>query len=113
MENLTNEQIIDIINFYNQCGIAEETYLSKDGALDLFTLLKIKPEFDEDGNRILTPYELLEVVPKFDGVNEVPIVFAIKHRVNKVAHGLRGEFLYCGEKKQDSMEILHKLCYIK
>lgn len=108
MENLTNEQIIDIINFYNQCGIAEEIYLSKDGALDLFTLLKIKPEFDDEGNRILTPYELLEVVPKFRGREEVPIVFAIKHKVSKVAHGLSGEFAYGGEKKQDSMEILHK-----
>lgn len=108
MENLTNEQIIDIINFYGKCGITEETYLSKDGALDLFTLLKIEPQFDEDGNRILTPYEELEIVPKFEGGVEVPIVFAIKNRVKKVSHGVTGEFVYGGAKKSDSMEILHK-----
>jgi len=108
MENLTNEQIIDIINFYEKCGITEETYLSKDGALDLFTLLKIEPEFDEDGNRVLTPYEQLEMIPKFEGGEEVPLVFAIKNRVKKVSHGVTGEFVYGGAKKSDSMEILHK-----
>ena len=108
MEILSNEEIIDIINFYEKCGITEETYLSKDGALDLFTLLKIEPEFDEDGNRVLTPYEQLEMIPKFEGGEEVPLVFAIKNRVKKVAHGVSGEFVYGGAKKSDSMEILHK-----
>lgn len=110
MENLTNEQIIDIIKFYEKCGVAEETYLSKDGALDLFTLLKIKPEFDEDGNRKLTPYELLEVLPKFEGGHEVPIVFAIKRKANKVAHGgaVSGEFTFAGARKSDAMDILNK-----
>ena len=108
MEILSNEEIIDIINFYEKCGITEETYLSKDGALDLFTLLKIEPQFDEDGNRVLTPYEELEMIPKFEGGEEVPLVFAIKNRVKKVAHGVSGEFVYGGAKKSDSMEILHK-----
>ena len=108
MENLSNEQIIGIIEFYKKCGISEEAYLSKDGALDLFTLLKIEPEFDEDGNRVLTPYEQLEMIPKFEGGEEVPLVFAIKNRVKKVSHGVTGEFVYGGAKKSDSMEILHK-----
>lgn len=110
MENLTNEQIIDIIKFYEKCGVSEETYLSKDGALDLFTLLKIKPEFDEDGNRKLTPYELLEVLPKFEDGHEVPIVFAIKHKAKKVVHGgaVSGEFTFAGARKSDSMDILNK-----
>ena len=84
MENLTNEQIVEIINFYKMCGIPEDMYLSSDGVLDLFALLGIKPEFDEDGRRLLTPYEYLEIPPKFDNGREVPIIFAIKHHVSKI-----------------------------
>jgi hypothetical protein len=110
MENLTNEQIIDIIEFYKLCGIADETYLSKDGALDLFTLLKFKPEFDDDGNRVLTPYELLEIIPKVENGEEVPIVFAIKNRVKKVSHNPEraGTFTYVGGREIDSLEVLNK-----
>lgn len=110
MENLTNEQIINIIEFYKMCGIADETYLSKDGALDLFTLLKFKPEFDEDGNRLLTPYELLEIIPKVENGEEVPIVFAIKNRVKRVSHNpMRlGTFTYVGGRESDSLEVLNK-----
>ena len=39
MENLTNEQIVDIINFYKLCGITDDMYLSREGVLDLFTKL--------------------------------------------------------------------------
>lgn len=84
MENLTNEQIIDIINFYKQCGISEDMYLSNDGVLDLFTLLGIKPEYDESGERIPTVYEQLGIAPIFRDKKEVPIVFAIKHKISKI-----------------------------
>lgn len=84
MENLTNEQIIDIINFYKLCGISEDMYLSKNGVLDLFTLLGIKPEYDEYGNRQLTVYEQLSIAPMFRDGKEVPIVFAIKNKVSKI-----------------------------
>ena len=85
MENLTNEQIVDIINFYKLCGITDDMYLSRDGVLDLFTLLGIKPEYDEEGNRVPTVYEQLSIAPLFRDKKEVPIVFAIKHKVSKVA----------------------------
>ncbi len=84
MENLTNEQIVDIINFYKECGISEDMYLSRDGVLDIFSLIGITPEFDEQGNRISTVYEDLEIPPVFREGKEVPIVFAIKHKVSKV-----------------------------
>lgn len=84
MENLTNEQIVDIINFYKMCGISEDMYLSRNGVLDLFSLIGISPEFDEQGNRLPTVYEQLEIAPVFRDGKEVPIVFAIKHKVSKI-----------------------------
>ena len=84
MENLTNEQIVDMINFYKMCGISEDMYLSKKGVLDLFSLLGISPEYDEHGNRLPTVYEQLAMPPVFREGKEVPIVFAIKHKVEKI-----------------------------
>ncbi len=84
MENLTNEQIVDIINFYKSCGISEDMYLSRNGVLDLFTLLGITPEFDDNGKRLPTVYEQLEIPPVFRDGEEIPIVFAMKHKVSKI-----------------------------
>jgi len=116
MENLTNEQIVDIINFYKMCGISEDMYLSRKGVLDLFSLIGISPEFDEQGNRIPTVYEQLEIAPMFREGREVPIVFAIKHKVSKV-HKPKPEdkistdkFTFNGSKEQVSDKvILNKL----
>jgi len=116
MENLTNEQIEDIINFYKMCGISEDMYLSRKGVLDLFSLIGISPEFDEQGNRIPTVYEQLEIAPMFREGREVPIVFAIKHKVSKV-HKPKPEdkistdkFTFNGSKEQVSDKvILNKL----
>lgn len=116
MENLTNEQIVDIINFYKMCGISEDMYLSRKGVLDLFSLIGISPEFDEQGNRIPTVYEQLEIAPMFRDGKEVPIVFAIKHKISKV-HKSKPEdkistdkFTFNGSKEQVSDKvILNKL----
>ena len=116
MENLTNEQIVDIINFYKMCGISEDMYLSRKGVLDLFSLIGISPEFDEQGNRLPTVYEQLEIPPVFRDGKEAPIVFAIKHKVSKVYKPKLEEkiatekFTYsgAGEKVSDKM-ILNKL----
>ena len=102
MENLSNNQILEIINFYKECGISEETYLSSDGVLDIFSLLGIIPEFSETGERIPTVYELLEIPPQFVDEKEVPIVFAIKNRAFKV-HKFEDKrpqnFTYLGQKE--------------
>lgn len=116
MENLTNEQIVDIINFYKMCGISEDMYLSRKGVLDLFSLIGISPEFDEQGNRLPTVYEQLEIAPVFRDGKEVPIVFAIKHKVSKIHKPKQTDkistdkFTYTGAKEQVSDKvILNKL----
>ena len=116
MENLTNEQIVDIINFYKQCGISEDMYLSRNGVLDLFSLIGIAPEFDEQGNRIPTVYEQLSIAPVFRDKHEVPIVFAIKHKVSKVYKPKEDDkistekYTYAGSKEQVNDKIvLNKL----
>lgn len=114
MENLTNEQIVDIINFYKLCGVTEDMYLSSDGVLDLFTLLGIKPEYDENGNRLPTVYEQLEIAPKFRDGKEVPIIFAIKHKIHRVVRRVSSnfntEFSYQGKsKKAKDKTILNQL----
>lgn len=105
MVNLTNEQIVDIINFYKMCGISEDMYLSREGVLDLFTLLGIKPEYDESGERKPTVYEEIGIAPIFREKKEVPIVFAIKHKVSKIHTSplpLHSEFTYVGAKELTS-----------
>ena len=63
MENLTNEQIVDIINFYKECGISEDMYLSRNGVLDIFSLIGMTPEFDEQGN-----VESIAIRQTYDGM---------------------------------------------
>ena len=113
MENLTNEQIVDIINFYEACGISEDMYLTPNGVLDLFSLLGISPEFDEYGNRLPTVYEQLSIAPIFEEGKEVPIVFAIKHKVSKVCKDPKVDnttFSYVADKEiSDEREILNSL----
>lgn len=113
MENLTNEQIVDIINFYKSCGISEDMYLSRNGVLDLFTLLGISPEFDEVGNRIQTVYEQLQMPPVFREGKEVPIVFAIKHKVSKINKAPKTDnttFTYVANNEpQEDKDVLNKL----
>lgn len=113
MENLTNEQIIDIINFYKLCGISEDMYLSQDGVKDLFSLLGIVPEYDENGNRLPTVYEQLSIAPKFRDGKEVPIIFSIKHKaskINKTPKIESGSFKYVEKtEKHNDKAILNKL----
>lgn len=116
MENLTNEQIVDIINFYKDCGVSEDMYLSRDGVLDIFSLIGMTPKFDEQGNREPTVYELLEIPPVFRDKKEVPIVFAIKHKVSKIYKPKEDDkistdkYTYAGSKEQVSDKvILNKL----
>lgn len=97
MDNLTNEQIVDIINFYKLCGISEDMYLSRNGVQDIYSLIGITPEFDEEGNRLPTVYEQLSIAPMFREGREVPIVFAIKHKVSKI-HKIDSDNKFCSQK---------------
>lgn len=114
MESLTNEQIIEIIDFYELCGISEDMYLSSNGVLDLFTLLGICPEYDDNGNRLPTVYEQLSIAPKFVNGKEVPIVFAIKHRASKINKNQEfkdTKFTYLADKTKEKEDktLLNKL----
>lgn len=83
-----------MLDVYTLLGI--DPLYDKDGKLvDLYDILKIKPIFDDQGNRVLTVYEMLGVTPLFDKEGkEVPVVFAIKNRVGKIAKvRLSTEFL--------------------
>lgn len=83
-----------MLDVYTLLGI--DPLYDKDGKLvDLYDLLKIKPIFDDQGNRVLTVYEMIGVTPLFDKEGkEVPVVFAIKNRVGKIAKvRLSTEFL--------------------
>lgn len=73
---------------YDVLGI--DVQYNSDGTIkDLFQLLGIEPVFDENGKRILTPYELLKMNPIFDeNGKERPLVFIIKNRVVKLAKGI-------------------------
>lgn len=109
MENLTNEQIIDIINFYEACGITEDMYLSTNGVLDLFTLLGISPEYDNFGNRLPTVYEQLSIAPVFREGKEVPIVFAIKHKISKICKNPKVDntsFTYVEDKEPSDEKVI-------
>lgn len=71
---------------YKEMDIDPSVFAPKGKAMDIFSLLKIKPIYGKNNKRVLTPYEILGVPPQFDlAGNEVPIVFAIKNKTSKVA----------------------------
>ncbi len=72
-------------DIYAILGIPKQ--YNPDGSLmSIYELLKIHPIYDETGTRMLTPYELLGILPKFDkNINEIPYVFVIKNRIGKIA----------------------------
>lgn len=74
-----------ILDVYAFLGIQPQ-YKSNGELKDIFELLGIEKEYDEEGNRILTIYEKLGINPLFskEGV-EIPYVLRIKNRVNAFA----------------------------
>mgnify|MGYP003571314266 CR=1 FL=1 len=78
---------------YQLLGI--EVQYNDDGSIkDLYQLLGISKLTDENGKRILTSYELLGILPRFNmWAIELPNVFAIKNRIKKVARGIAQPFI--------------------
>ena len=74
-----------ILDIYAFLGIQPQ-YKSNGELKDIFELLGIEREYDEEGNRIPTIYERLGINPLFnkEGV-ELPYVLRIKNRVNAFA----------------------------
>lgn len=71
----------DVIDLYNKAGIP--IIYDEEGKIkDIFELLGLKVEYDENGNRITTIYERLKIVPRFDkSGKEIPTFLSIKNRV--------------------------------
>ncbi len=104
--NKKSKQIYDIL------GVSSESYICGGQILNLFKMLKFSPEIDEDGERKLTPYELLGVAPIFDeNGTEKPIVFAIKNKVNKVTKnlGVGYGFIYQANKVKSEKNLLETM----
>lgn len=101
----------NITEFYKKIGLDKAEFFDGKKPKNLFKILKISPEFDSVGNRKLTPYELLGIVPKFENGKEVPIVFAIKNRVKKLGcyEGEVKDFVYKNQKAQQDKSIIQEL----
>lgn len=108
MEKFTEKKITE---FYKKIGLEKAEFFDGKKPINLFKILKISPETDSAGNRKLTPYELLGVVPKFENGKEVPIVFAIKNRAKKLGNyeGNVKEFIYKKQKSKQDKTVIQEL----
>ena len=81
-EKLTGDMLIDI---YAILGIPVQ--YNEDGSIkSIYELLEIFPIYDETGTRLLTPYEVLGLMPQFDSNGkEIPLIFVIKNKVGSIA----------------------------
>lgn len=112
MEGFTKEQLMKALEYYDALGFSEEGVISNGEVLDLYRVLGAKPETTSTGSRKITPYEILGVPPQtVDGVNERPIIFAIKNRAKKIGNytGEQTTFLFKGHKVKDELSILEQL----
>jgi len=73
------------VDLYGALGIPVQ-YNSDGSVKDIYELLQLEPIYNEKGDRVLTIYEFLGIMPKFtqDG-KEIPVVVSIKNRVNRIA----------------------------
>lgn len=108
MGKFTTEKIAE---FYKRVGLSNPEFFDGKKIVNLFKILKVNPQTDEDGNRIKTPYEMLGVFPKFVNGVEVPIVFAIKNRVLGIGRyeGEIKDFVYKNQKVKEEKSIIQTL----
>lgn len=107
MENFTNEQMEKVIAFYKQLGISADKFFVDGKIKSIFEILQIKPDVGEDGERRLTPYEILGLMPNIQNGEEKPIIFFLKNKLRglkltKIAN--LGSFLFSKEKNQDEKD---------
>lgn len=107
MDNSLN---IELENFYESIGLQPKQFKSKD-SLNIFKMMGFEPKFNANGERVLTPYEILGVLPQFENGKEKPIVFAIKNRTARIGkyEGLQTNFIYKPGKVKDQKSILSTL----
>jgi len=114
MEEFSEEQISKMLKFYQDIGLSTNDFLKVDNVLDIYRILGIVPEFDENGNRKLTPYEILGVPPIIVNGREIPIVFAIKNKTKRTKKigKIDGEivsFVYKNKRVRDKDSVLEEL----
>lgn len=110
MESLDNE--LKYKQLYERLGILPDRYISDGQIINIFKKLHIAPDVYLDGKRRLTPYEILGVAPIFDNQgNEIPIVFAIKNRAEKVTKNtsLGQGFIYQSRKIKKDKDLLQEM----
>lgn len=78
MENIANEELETFVDFYNKLGVSSEQFFVGEKIVNIFDFLNIKPQVDDEGNRKLTPYEILGILPNIQNGVEKPIIFFIK-----------------------------------
>ena len=85
-----NKKNMSLLDAYGILGLSPQ-YNSDGSIKDIFDLLKIRPEYDDKGNRVLTIYELLGINPRFTSLGvEIPYVFRIKNRINALVRAKEG-----------------------
>lgn len=114
MENFSEQVLTEILKFYKEIGLKKSDFFKADDILGMYQILGIKPEYDEFGNRRLTPYEILGVPPIIVNGREIPIVFAIKNRSKKVKRigtvdGPVVDFVYKNKKVQEKDSLLEQM----
>ena len=80
MEDITNENIEMFADFYNKLGVDPEQFFSGKNITNIFDFLNIVPQVDELGNRKLTSYEILGLLPNIENGKEKPIIFFMKNK---------------------------------
>ncbi len=109
MDSLSNN---DAVIFLKSIGLPESKFLVNGEIVDLYHLLGITPQFHSDGTRVLTPYEIIGIPPQFsDDGKEIPIVFILKNRCNKIGkfEGKTLDFLCKNKKVHDKKTTLEEL----
>ena len=108
MDKLTNNHIVEL---YKKMGLKDPKFFNGVNAVNLFKILDVEPQIKEDGTRLLTPYEVLGVLPKFENGEEKPIVFAIKNRIKRIGkyEGQIVDFVYKKSKIKEEKSVMQTL----
>lgn len=108
MDKFTKNHIVEL---YKKMGLRDPKFFNGVNPVNLFKVLGVEPQIKEDGTRLLTPYEVLGVLPKFDNGVEKPIVFAIKNRIKKIGkyEGQITQFIYKKSKIKEEKSVIQTL----
>lgn len=84
MASITNDVSEVAASGYEKMGVTADKFLEGGNVKNIFDFLGIAPEFDDNGQRMQTPYEVLGVLPNIDGDIEKPIVFFVRNKIKNL-----------------------------